>query len=1388
MICISVMLCGIFAFCISASPSANDYIVENYNITDEYYMKLGEEINSYSKLDTSEEKSISKNVTVAVNVYRKELNALQEHPDVGNRLLSAEANAAFAKGSAAGRLAWIYSYNILSLHSSEGPARVKNKYEEICQRLDAMTDSDVIVAASNGMCTELNRAAYKEKIEELKLSSDSLASTGLIESALRSIDNIDSPDLFGDNFASLYSKLKSELELQRSRDSLSEQLKSLFTVICADDSYAANETVALFEYKLKNAKSIPEMNEAIRFATSELISANESGSYYLLFISELRAEISEEASRASHSNKCVDLLPLFESYNLKRKKALTKDNIAEIILSSESAELKKLEAEFNASGGRIDLCTDFEALETELIRAKYRKQLIDAVASAKEKLNVFLGEYSKDKFAVRIEETFKSTDDELVKLSAPLHNFEEKCRELFSIAEADLKDTLTESKAERFLLDHKAIILKPSSEITVTDELFLKAAIEVYKTLEADVRAVLSGQISSLVEKYNILTQIKIRALITNDVLYSDLCELLCDELKLIKADSIDVFYNKCNLIIQKAEALAFIVSYYREILSGDIGESYTSTERKELDEACQSFSNLISELNTDSESFSKELSIIKSSTQSIMNRTEQCARVRIAARSSENLTVQSLIAEARADIKSCADRSEMVIIADRAIFKINRELTKDEIAARSEKYEFLIDSMKFLSEIEKAEYRATLKTLKSNSRSNAALSENITVLEFVWSGFCESLEKTMSEASKADLIRGRESYTELLESECEKISSSIEALVYISSKECDDFLNKINAIKAKFKSDIISASSSEEVADIHKISLEQLYSIRSSADGKNLEIYKSNLCNELDKFGSVKENYSVENYNLLRQAISDWSKKINASKSMSECNAVFEAAQLELGEINTLLDDAKDSALSALYALFTKCNSEAKLYSKDNLDKIEKLYAAAVEEISAICDFSSISKISELLNKALSSMNSINKDILFSSADAHAINTSGTKYPTDHSFIFGGYWGSITAQNGLPSNAVFSITSPKSPSELSNIERIIHAAAKKDKISGSISNDTLKLLKKCVVSAELDISLSLLADNASTYSIKMLLPEELSNENIMGIVFIDENKNVEFYNCISQNSLISFELSHFSNYYIVSENTINLIPLIIFLIILLSLELIALATIVALRFYRKRKEDESTMFPLLSAFAPNLISPFVPSALRVKPDNGVGLTLLLAGAVIAIGCALAFFAKLELKDMRAKKEVPHTIKKGCYKELAQKQQIRLPKHQAVAALSAVNVANSTSDDFTPAYDDIDIEEEIYEDNEIIDESTVSDNYKHRAEINIDSIAEQFEAGDLVNLELLKKKRLVNKRTDYVKILARGSLTKPLVIEAQDFSHAAEEMLRAVGGEAIRVK
>jgi large subunit ribosomal protein L15 len=65
--------------------------------------------------------------------------------------------------------------------------------------------------------------------------------------------------------------------------------------------------------------------------------------------------------------------------------------------------------------------------------------------------------------------------------------------------------------------------------------------------------------------------------------------------------------------------------------------------------------------------------------------------------------------------------------------------------------------------------------------------------------------------------------------------------------------------------------------------------------------------------------------------------------------------------------------------------------------------------------------------------------------------------------------------------------------------------------------------------------------------------------------------------------------------------------------------------------------------------------------------------------------------------------------------------------------------------------------------------------------VNVGDLEERFDAGAEVNLETLKEKGLA-KRSDPVKVLARGEISKKLEVHAHAFSAAAKEKIEAAGG------
>jgi ribosomal protein L15 len=72
--------------------------------------------------------------------------------------------------------------------------------------------------------------------------------------------------------------------------------------------------------------------------------------------------------------------------------------------------------------------------------------------------------------------------------------------------------------------------------------------------------------------------------------------------------------------------------------------------------------------------------------------------------------------------------------------------------------------------------------------------------------------------------------------------------------------------------------------------------------------------------------------------------------------------------------------------------------------------------------------------------------------------------------------------------------------------------------------------------------------------------------------------------------------------------------------------------------------------------------------------------------------------------------------------------------------------------------------------------------------INLDMLSKYFNDGDVVDLESLKEKKLINAKTDYIKVLARGILDKKLIVKADDFSLQAVKMIVLMGGTVKEYK
>ena len=68
------------------------------------------------------------------------------------------------------------------------------------------------------------------------------------------------------------------------------------------------------------------------------------------------------------------------------------------------------------------------------------------------------------------------------------------------------------------------------------------------------------------------------------------------------------------------------------------------------------------------------------------------------------------------------------------------------------------------------------------------------------------------------------------------------------------------------------------------------------------------------------------------------------------------------------------------------------------------------------------------------------------------------------------------------------------------------------------------------------------------------------------------------------------------------------------------------------------------------------------------------------------------------------------------------------------------------------------------------------------AVVNLDTLAEVFDAGSAVTPELLRERGIVRDARAPIKILGRGEITKQLTIKAHKFSDTAVQKIAAAGG------
>ena len=459
---------------LSAEGEQNSFFVENYNYISECTATLSEDMNSYSIMGDTVDQEVLSPVIDIISDYKDILSRLRNHEDITTRYITEEINLVFEQGRALGQLAWIYHYNVVGIIDEQSCKELADLYEEYKARVENVLTADSARSESRNVNSWMNRDIFTKKVEDLKESGDSPLISGIIDKAKKTLSHTLCYDIEARELHTIYNECKTEVLCQRNRDKLDAQLEAIFAEVRPGENYKGSDICGILNESLRAVTSISEMNTTMSSTISRLLGTpSDDGLYTYNFINGIKSSVREIASKATRQEKIGEFTSVFNGYTLKSKKEYAKDRVADIIFkdSDKSNEsLIHIEATFNGTGGRIDLCKNQTELEGELTRAEYRKKLWNELKEATESLIISIGEYDKTGFEKQINEAYADGALDIDRLLSSASDYRDQCEEILQRTGAAFSEILNEARAERFLRDHSAIIKKPQSELTAQDE------------------------------------------------------------------------------------------------------------------------------------------------------------------------------------------------------------------------------------------------------------------------------------------------------------------------------------------------------------------------------------------------------------------------------------------------------------------------------------------------------------------------------------------------------------------------------------------------------------------------------------------------------------------------------------------------------------------------------------------------------------------------------------------------------------------------------------------------------------------------------------------------------------------------------------------------------
>ena len=170
-----------------------------------------------------------------------------------------------------------------------------------------------------------------------------------------------------------------------------------------------------------------------------------------------------------------------------------------------------------------------------------------------------------------------------------------------------------------------------------------------------------------------------------------------------------------------------------------------------------------------------------------------------------------------------------------------------------------------------------------------------------------------------------------------------------------------------------------------------------------------------------------------------------------------------------------------------------------------------------------------------------------------------------------------------------------------------------------------------------------------------------------------------------------------------------------------------------------------------------------VPCLLKIKNPRRLGY----AKALISLAMQEAEIARKEIEYV----DYTETFVYRDLESLIAAGLIKVLEHNEIEEVSAYEVNSLMSDEEAEA---------------LVEASDREVDRSKKVIVNVDTLSMYFKDGEIVNIETVKRRIPgIDKRATFLKVLARGTLNKKLIVDADDYSLDAEKMILLVGGKVL---